>query len=667
MNNLPYNFDWKNYLFLNSDLTFTTEEECKTHYLGHGINENRIYLLNLPEDFNWKMYLELNPDIAENCSDKYNAISHYIKYGKNENRKYVTNLKDEFRELCSNNINYIRHIELPDFKIKSNYESVLIEYRCMPHLEFLIRNTIIKLGEDWSHTIICGNLNYSYVHDLCLKISSKIDVILTDYDNLLPYEYSKFLSSLDFWNLLSGEKILIYQEDSLIFKNNISDFLKWDYIGAPWPINQNDNQNGVGNGGISLRTKSVMIEIINKISIEDTTYNSCTLKYMKNCNLLVAPEDVYFTKNMEDLGIGIIADRKTASRFSTESIVNKNSFGGHCFWINDINWMERIYEDCIIQFKPTHSLDLLEHRGGWSSVMNYFIKNNFFNPTSKIYFFDTIENFFLWDNQDFICSNIWFGIIHCTYKNPEYLDISNINNLFKNEKFIKSLSYCKGIIVLSNYLKTFLDKKFNELSINIKIHFFKHPCDVENIIYFNMNKYHLNRDKKLIQIGQQLRKLSSIYLINDISHKKLWLTGTKNFEKCKKILIDEIKYFNINKNLLDKNLSIKYTNTFREYDELLEKNIVFIELIDASANNTILECIIRNTPIIINKLEAVVEYLGEDYPLYFKKLEDIPLLLTNEKILEAHNYLTKLNKTEYYIDYFCKKVFNVCYNEIQKI
>ena len=75
-----------------------------------------------------------------------------------------------------------------------------------------------------------------------------------------------------------------------------------------------------------------------------------------------------------------------------------------------------------------------------------------------------------------------------------------------------------------------------------------------------------------------------------------------------------------NKSHLDKNVAIKYTNTFKEYDQLLEKNIVFIELIDASANNTILECIVRNTPIIVNKIEPVVEYLGDDYPLYFENL-----------------------------------------------
>jgi adenine-specific DNA-methyltransferase len=49
-------------------------------------------------------------------------------------------------------------------------------------------------------------------------------------------------------NLLKGEKILIHQEDSIIFKNNIMDFINFDYIGAPWPKNQDDNFNNVGNG-----------------------------------------------------------------------------------------------------------------------------------------------------------------------------------------------------------------------------------------------------------------------------------------------------------------------------------------------------------------------------------------------------------------------------------
>ena len=51
MNTLPENFNWKNYLILNSDLKCTTKEECKLHYLNHGKNENRQFCYNIPDDF----------------------------------------------------------------------------------------------------------------------------------------------------------------------------------------------------------------------------------------------------------------------------------------------------------------------------------------------------------------------------------------------------------------------------------------------------------------------------------------------------------------------------------------------------------------------------------------------------------------------------------------
>ena len=47
---LPKDFDWNNYLLLNTDLTFTKEEDCKNHYFNHGINEDRIYILGKAED-----------------------------------------------------------------------------------------------------------------------------------------------------------------------------------------------------------------------------------------------------------------------------------------------------------------------------------------------------------------------------------------------------------------------------------------------------------------------------------------------------------------------------------------------------------------------------------------------------------------------------------------
>ena len=41
--------------------------------------------------------------------------------------------------------------------------------------------------------------------------------------------------------------------------------------------NKNDNSNLVGDGGFSLRTKSIMIKILNTISVNNTIFNNSTL------------------------------------------------------------------------------------------------------------------------------------------------------------------------------------------------------------------------------------------------------------------------------------------------------------------------------------------------------------------------------------------------------
>ena len=575
---------------------------------------------------------------------------------------YMHNCKNEFRLLCLNYLNYIRSINLPKFCAKSDYESVLIECRSFPHTEFLIRNNILKLGEKWCHTVVCGNLNYDYMVRICSMISNNIQVIKTNYDNLTPSEYSEFLSSAEFWNLLHGEKILIYQEDSIIFKNNINDFLGWDYIGAPWPDDNNDNDACVGNGGLSLRTKSVMMEIINRVDIKNTKINSCTFEYTKLTQSTVIPEDVYFSKNMEDLKIGLLADKQSASNFSTEAILNTDSFGGHNFWLNDWNWKDRVLKNNIIQFKPNFNLSIIEHRGGWKSILQRLQINNFYNDNSEYEFFDMIELKFMWnEDKNFVCKNKWAGIIHCTPETPDFLNSSNINNLFYNKCFIESLNNCKFIITFNNYITNFLKDKFVELNTNVAVYTLKHPVDSENIILFDYNNFIANNNKKLLQIGQQLRKMSSIYLLDANNFEKIWLTGTKNFNKCEELLNKEIEFLNIDKKNLKGSVLMHYTNTFQEYDELLSKNIVFIDLFDAAANNTILECIIRNTPIIVNKLSPIIDYLGEDYPLYFNELNEVPDLLINEKILDAHNYLTKINKDELSIDLFTKKIMEIGY------
>jgi hypothetical protein len=687
---LPFNKLIISELPCDADIVNKVFYEDKVVYCSR-INNDLLNISSLYEQIDkylnmetYMEYIKRNKDsitkIYENSKNKlgeilqkYNLINNelysiafnkeYLSQTDNFNLLYNTtkdqilsNEKIEFRYFCYRYLNYIRCIELPEIFIGKQYEAVLIEYRCFPHLEFLIRNSIIKLGSEWSHTIICGNINYEYMVNLCKLISSNIKVIKTNYDNLNQSTYSIFLASLDFWNLFTGNKILIYQEDSCIFKSNINDFIKWDYIGAPWPKNQNDNINGVGNGGFSLRTKQCMIDVINKISIEDTLYNESTRNYMKNTNMVIGPEDVYFSLNMIVHNIGKVADWDSAYIFSTESFNNIDSLGGHNFWLSDRHWRNRLYNNIIIQFKQNDMASMLEHRGGWKIIIENMVNNYFYSQNSQIDFFDIIEKHFLWDTN-FYCKNKWAGVIHCTQSTPKYLNIINIQFLFANNNFIKSLDNCLFIISLSQYVADYLLGEFAKINKNVKVYVLKHPVVSDNIIYFDYDKYIKNSNKKIVQIGQQLRKMSSIYYLNLPQYEKIWLTGTKNIAKCINLLEEEIKCYNlpiINRN----SVQMKYTDTFEEYDEILSINIVFIELFDASANNTVLECIIRNTPIIVNKLPAVVEYLGEEYPLYFNELSEVNDLLSDEQILSAHLYLKSIDKTDLTIDYFTKKLFS---------
>jgi hypothetical protein len=664
---LPENFDWKFYLEYYEDLRnagLETKEDAEKHYLNHGHTEGRIYKNFKPE---------LNENYLKNIEEfkkKYND------YGVN-----IDDPKIEFRYFCFRYLNLIRKYEIPKIKKNKKLESVIVETRELPHIEFIIRNNIIKLGEEWSHTVICGNNNYEFMFNMCKNISTEIKIIKLDFDEITIPKYSELLSGIYFWDLLYGDKILIYQEDSIIFKKNIKDFLHFDYIGAPWDSLKFNNE-CVGNGGFSLRTKSLMKSIINKVENNKTDLshlpnrerdiikNHCLEKgYLNN----LIPEDLYFTINMYQLGLGTLPTKKEAEEFSTESINNLNSFGGHNFWLSDINWKDRIYSNSLKQFNcDLYPNQFIEHRGGWSSIISRLIEHDFHNKNSKIKFYDIIEHKFLWE-KNYISKDKWVGVMHSTPKTPSYINELNkhefvgylgIDEVFKNENFIKSLDKCKIIFVLSEYVKKYLLNKLKPINPSIKVVSLKHPVIMDGIKKFDYDCYKKNEYKKIVFIGRQLRKIHSYYLINTFNHKKIWLTGTKNFSHIKNILNEELKFYNLNNKFKFEDVNPTYLTNFDDYDEVLSKNLVFLDLYDASANNTVLECIVRCTPLIVKKLPAIIEYLGEDYPLYFDNLTELHDLINEKNIIKAHHYLKNICKNVFDIDHFINEINRIVYNEM---
>lgn len=376
----------------------------------------------------------------------------HLNYNYNVLDKYDIG---KFRYMCYKLNYFMKDIVLPDIKSDSFYEAVFIDFRILPNIEFIIRNAILKLGKMWSFTIICGNKNYDYINEIKIKINKTIKIIKLEHDNLSQEEYSNLLTTERFWNLFNGEKILIYQEDSLIFHNNISPFLKYDYIGAPFPKNSNDTPNCVGNGGLSLRTKYKMLEVIKNCKLEEMNVNSHTKNYMKLKNLKYPPEDVYFSKNMQELFIGEVADWNTASLFSSEQVFNPNSFGGHQFWISNENW--EIYTKQIFNYTKYKS----------KSALNKFLKHKDlplnFNNNMKIknafdidlLFFCYVNNIEYINDRNALTYFYNIGLDGFIYHPKQLLNIFGHMEFYKFLKNIYTF-YNKKLYTIKDFLNKYI-------------------------------------------------------------------------------------------------------------------------------------------------------------------------------------------------------------------
>ena len=138
------------------------------------------------------------------------------------------------------------------------------------------------------------------------------------------------LKSVDMYNRIVFQDLhkyfetshcLIVQADSFVVNSDLwkDEFLKYDYIGGPWPnkievkpdLILNLEKNPVGNGGFSLRSRK-LVETTAKINF-------------KSLNFPMKAEDVvichYLYQKMIDSGIRF-APPKLAAQFSMENIEN---------------------------------------------------------------------------------------------------------------------------------------------------------------------------------------------------------------------------------------------------------------------------------------------------------------------------------------------------------
>lgn len=470
----------------------------------------------------------------------------------------------KFRYLCYKLNYFMKHVPLPEIKKKSFYEAVFIEFRILPNIEFIIRNAIFKLGIDWSFTIVCGKKNYNYISSIVTNINKNIRITCLDCDNLTQGEYSDLLTTKKFWNEIYGEKILIYQEDSLLFHNNILPFLKYDFIGAPFGKTANDTPNCVGNGGLSLRTKAKMLEVIDYIKTEDTIINSSTMSYMEMTNLKNIPEDVYFSKNIQEHNIGDVADWDTAYNFSSEQIFNPNSFGGHKFWISNGSWISFI-KKIFNFFKYTPKSDLNKYLKYQNQKLEYNKNKDILNAFDIDFIFFCYANNITYINDittiDYVKKIGLDGFIY----HPKQL--LNIFPQVKLYKFLNNIYVCykTKISTVQNFVNKYLyNSSFDYLSSLL----IKKKYDILNDNYDTLLLVFLGNETLSLDLITQIAKYKSInkefniaFCINNDS--------IKNKKRIKNMIKNNFDFYSI---YYTKEFGTDITPTMIMYNDIVKKH-----------------------------------------------------------------------------------------------
>jgi glycosyltransferase involved in cell wall biosynthesis len=255
------------------------------------------------------------------------------------------------------------------------------------------------------------------------------------------------------------------------------------------------------------------------------------------------------------------------------------------------------------------------HRGGWKFVCRLITEQ--LHCEDGVRFIGSVEDEVA--NRRIIAEP-WVGFIHQVPKH-DLQWFPDLERLLKHEYWKANAQDCLGLFALSTYLKDYLQNAGCDIPI-ARIMYPAEPTDR----LFSLDRFFARSPRRIISGGEFLRNFQPFFDLD-----------APGFSK--QLLVHEgFKWQSVVPN---GSVELLGRVSDDEYDALLEDSIVFLNLRDAPANTAVVECIARNTPILINPLPGVVEYLGEDYPYYYCTLEEAEAKLQRPDLIrQTSEYLS---------------------------
>lgn len=258
----------------------------------------------------------------------------------------------------------------------------------------------------------------------------------------------------------------------------------------------------------------------------------------------------------------------------------------------------------------------------------------------------------------------WLGFVHHTF-DTTFSD-ANCTALFRAPKFLASLPACRCLIVLTQSLAEQVRAALVSTGFGtmVRVRVLTHPTPLpaadQGFMWPNLLA---NPNPVVVQIGWWMRNQLAICDLplpastdkanNPLRLSKAALVGppgtacSSGFGGCS----------------IDPDVAASTGVTLVQpldaeaYATLLQRNVVFLNLIDASAVNTVLECIAYNTPLVVNRLPALEEALGTGYPGFYDTQDQAVVMLTKYRALKPYPHslyigLSRMDKTRFMLSTF---------------
>ena len=277
------------------------------------------------------------------------------------------------------------------------------------------------------------------------------------------------------------------------------------------------------------------------------------------------------------------------------------------------------------------------HRSGWKYAISMF---KLLNHPRGIKFNGFLDGVF--SLQKRVMVEPFVGVFHnVPYHNnrglveysPKYKG-NSLSAIFSSRPWKDSVRHCRGIWTFSEYVA-----KFIRQATKVTVSSLRHPTSF-SALEFSFDDFDGNKNKQLLFIGHWMRNYEDFFKLSSRGYtKRLLMSGCHD---------SDLRMVNDCTRRYGESIAVGDRIPNDEYDKLLHKNICFISLFDANVNNVVIECMVRKTPLLVNRLPSIVEYLGEDYPFYYKDLEEAAHKLSSlDLIYRTHEYLSQLPQRKF--------------------